>query len=105
MLHVSIVGGGLGGLVLARVLHVHGIAATVYEGDAGPGSRSQGGMLDIHAHNGQRALQEAGLFKGFRALIHAGGEAVRVVAPDGTLLFAADDDGAPKFAAVTCGNC
>jgi 2-polyprenyl-6-methoxyphenol hydroxylase-like FAD-dependent oxidoreductase len=90
---IAIIGAGLGGLTLARVLHVHGIRCTVYEGDAGPDVRPQGGMLDIHEENGQRALQAAGLYAGFTRLIHAGGQATRVLAPDGTLLFGQDDDG------------
>lgn len=90
---IAIIGAGLGGLVLARVLHVHGIEATVYEADASAGHRSQGGMLDIHVEDGQVALAAAGLTDEFRALIQPGGEASRALAPDGTVLLDLPDTG------------
>jgi 2-polyprenyl-6-methoxyphenol hydroxylase-like FAD-dependent oxidoreductase len=91
--HVTIVGAGLGGLTLARVLHVHGIPATVYEADASPQARTQGGQLDIHAHNGQLALAAAGLTGEFQAIIHAGGAATRMLDSRGAVLLDQPDDG------------
>lgn len=90
---IAIVGAGLGGLLLARVLHLHGIAATVYEAEAGPNARAQGGMLDIHAEDGQVALAAAGLTREFGAIVHPGAEATRVLGRDGTVLIDAPDDG------------
>ncbi|WP_034087511.1 FAD-dependent oxidoreductase [Streptacidiphilus albus] len=90
---VTIVGAGLGGLVLARVLQVHGIGAAVYEADASPDARRQGGLLDIHPWNGQRALGAAGLTEGFRRLVLAGRESYRVMDRAGTVLLDLPDEG------------
>ena len=93
-MNIAIVGAGLGGLALARVLHVNGIDAVVYEREPSREARGQGGMLDIHS--GQRALREAGLIDQFHAIARGEGQDMRLLEPDGTLLLQQDTpDDAP----------
>ncbi|WAL63824.1 NAD(P)/FAD-dependent oxidoreductase [Amycolatopsis cynarae] len=91
---IAIVGAGLGGLTLARLLHINGIDAVVYERESSRDARGQGGMLDIHS--GQRALREAGLLDQFHAIARGEGQDMRLLEPDGTLLLREDTpDDAP----------
>ncbi|WP_405865784.1 FAD-dependent oxidoreductase [Streptomyces sp. NBC_00005] len=90
---ITIVGAGLGGLTLARVLHVRGIEAAVYDLDTSPAARTQGGMLDIHDDSGQAALRAARLHEEFRALVHQGGQATRVLDKDAVVHLEQADDG------------
>ena len=99
---IAIAGGGLSGLVLARILQDHDIACTVYELDATADARRQGGLLDLHVESGQRALREAGLYGHFRRLIRPQAEALRVMDKAGTIFIdqasphSSDDSGRPE---------
>jgi 2-polyprenyl-6-methoxyphenol hydroxylase-like FAD-dependent oxidoreductase len=84
---IAIVGAGPGGLVLARVLRGAGLPATVYELDAGPTARDQGGTLDLHEESGQLAMRAAGLDAEFRRLARYEGEATRVLDRHGAVVF------------------
>ncbi|GIG89264.1 FAD-dependent oxidoreductase [Plantactinospora endophytica] len=85
-MRIAIAGGGLGGLTLARILHLHGIDTVVYEREASRSARSQGGSLDLHPESGQRALADAGLAGRFRSEARPEGEEHRILDPAGRTL-------------------
>jgi 2-polyprenyl-6-methoxyphenol hydroxylase-like FAD-dependent oxidoreductase len=76
---IAIVGGGPGGLTLARLLQMNGANVTVYERDLNKDARAQGATLDLHEESGLKALQEAGLLAAFRANYRPGAEKLRIV--------------------------
>jgi 2-polyprenyl-6-methoxyphenol hydroxylase-like FAD-dependent oxidoreductase len=84
---IAVVGAGLGGLVLARVLQLHGVTVTVFEREPTPSSRGQGGSLDMHPESGQYALETAQLTAQFRKVARPEGEEMRITDKHGTVVF------------------
>jgi 2-polyprenyl-6-methoxyphenol hydroxylase-like FAD-dependent oxidoreductase len=93
MTDIAIIGGGVGGLTLARVLRVHGIDSTVYDRDASPTDRPQGGSLDLGEDHGQYALRIAGLTEDFNMRYRPGADAIKLYDRAGTLLLEDADAG------------
>jgi 2-polyprenyl-6-methoxyphenol hydroxylase-like FAD-dependent oxidoreductase len=91
---ITIIGAGLGGLTLARILHARGIDVRVFEADASAAVRHQGGMLDMHKESGQAALRTAGLFDRFRELVLDQGDALRILDKTGTVRLEEPGNGA-----------
>jgi 2-polyprenyl-6-methoxyphenol hydroxylase-like FAD-dependent oxidoreductase len=62
---IAVVGGGPGGLTLARLLQRNGAQVSVYERDHSRDARIQGSALDLHEDSGLAALDAAGLMDAF----------------------------------------
>src|SRR5436190_10437393 len=76
---IAIIGGGPGGLTLARLLQLKGADVKVYERDIDRNVRIQGGALDLHTESGLAALEKAGLMHEFKANYRPGADLVRIV--------------------------
>ncbi len=85
-MEIAIVGGGPGGLTLARLLQRGGLQVTVYERDESRNARVQGSALDLHEDSGLAALEAAGLTDAFWANHRADLDRLRITDSDGTVL-------------------
>jgi 2-polyprenyl-6-methoxyphenol hydroxylase-like FAD-dependent oxidoreductase len=63
---IAIIGGGPGGLTLARLLQLKSINVKVYERDVNKYARVQGSPLDLHEESGLAALSKANLLEEFK---------------------------------------
>ncbi|MEO5892426.1 MAG: NAD(P)/FAD-dependent oxidoreductase [Ferruginibacter sp.] len=82
---IAIVGGGPGGLTLARLLQMKGAVVNVFERDLNRDVRVQGATLDLHEESGLKALEHAGLMDAFRANFRPGAGKLRIIDKDGTI--------------------
>ena len=84
---IAIIGCGPGGLTLANILQQNNISFSLFERDASPNERNQGGTLDLHPRAGQAALREAGLWNEFMEHARPESDVLKVVRQDGEVLF------------------
>ena len=89
---IAIIGGGPGGLTLARLLQLKGAKTTVYERDLNKDVRVQGATLDLHTESGLAALEKAGLINAFKANYRPGADKVCVVDQDATVYYDEQDE-------------
>jgi 2-polyprenyl-6-methoxyphenol hydroxylase-like FAD-dependent oxidoreductase len=88
---IAIIGAGPGGLTLARILHLRGLQATVFEREVFSSVRPQGGSLDMHAESGQYAIECAGLAAEFKRIARYEDQEGRLYDKQGKLLLIDDD--------------
>ncbi|MFI2744138.1 FAD-dependent oxidoreductase [Zhouia sp. PK063] len=83
--NIAIVGGGPGGLTLAKLLQQKGIAVKVYERDEHKNVRVQGATLDLHEESGLEALKQAGLLDEFYKAYRPNAGRIKIIDKDGVV--------------------
>ena len=84
---IAIVGGGPGGLTLARLLQIKDADVKVFERDFNKQVRVQGATLDLHQKSGLAALEKAGLMEAFKANFRPGAEMMRITDHYATIFY------------------
>lgn len=85
--NIAIVGGGPGGLTLARLLQMKGAQVKVYERDFSQAARVQGAIVDLHFDSGLKAIEATGLMEAFKANYMKGADKYRLLDPQGNILM------------------
>ncbi len=93
--NIAIVGGGPGGLTLARLLQLKGAKVTVYERDLNKDARVQGSPLDLHEDSGLAAINAAGLMEAFKQNYMPGADRMQIMNEQADVLFS-DHDTKPE---------
>ena len=84
---IAIVGGGPGGLTLARLLQLKGANVKVYERDLNKDARMIGSPLDMHEGSGMAALREANLLNEFKKNFRPGADKTVIVNERAEIFF------------------
>ncbi len=84
---IAIVGGGPGGLTLARLLQLKGANVKVYERDFNKDARLIGSPLDMHAESGWAALCKANLTNEFKKNFRPGADKKIIVNERAEIFF------------------
>lgn len=93
---IAIIGGGPGGLTLARLLQQKGANVKVYERDFNRDVRAQGATLDLHLESGLKALEAAGLMDAFKANYRPDADRLRIVDEQATIFFDEHNEKTPS---------
>lgn len=86
-----IVGGGPGGLTLAKLLQLKGANVKVYERDLNKAARVQGAPLDLHDESGLAAISKANLLNEFKNNFLPGADRKKIVNEHAEVFFSDHD--------------
>ncbi len=84
---IAIIGGGPGGLTLARLLQLKGADVKVYERDFNKDARLIGSPLDLHKESGLAALRKANLLDEFKKNYRPGADKTLIVDEHAEIFF------------------
>jgi len=92
---IAIVGGGPGGLTLARLLQLKGANVKVFERDLDKNARVQGAPLDLHDDSGLAAIRQADLLEEFKQNYLVGADRELIMNENAEIFFS-DHDSKPE---------